>query len=284
MERRTNLFSKILIYTFLTLVLIITVTPIIYTVSASFKTNSEILAHPENLFPIKPTLDNYRQAWTSDVFNVKRMFFNSCWYTAICVIVALLNSSMGGYVFARADFYGKKVFFVILSSLMFIGLGSIVVYPLFEILRIFGLHKSLWGLVVVKIFGIATVNIYLIKSYVATLPKELDEAAEIDGCGFVSIFFRIILPLLKPILATIGILSFNGSWNEYLMPTIFTMGRVEQRTLIVGVVTLKSSGEAAASWNLMLAGTTITLIPVLVAYAFGNKYFVSGLAAGAVKG
>lgn len=284
MEKRTSLVSKVLIYTFLTLVLIITVTPIIYTISASFKTNSEILAHPENLFPSEPTLDNYKQAWSSDVFNVKRMFFNSCWYTIICVTISLLHSSMGGYVFARADFYGKKIIFILFSSLMFISLGTMTVYPMFDILRIFGLHKSLWGLIVVKAFGVAIVNIYLVKSYVSTLPRALDEAAEIDGCGFVGIFFRIILPLLKPIMATIGILSFNGSWNEYLMPTIFTMGKVEQRTLIVGVVALKSSGEAAASWNLMLAGTTITLIPVLVAYAFGNKYFVSGLAAGAVKG
>ena len=90
--------------------------------------------------------------------------------------------------------------------------------------------------------------------------------------------------MITPILATIGILAFQGSWNEYLMPMIFTMTRPEQRTLIVGVIALKTSGEAASSWNLMLAGTTIALLPVLVAYAFGSKFFIEGIAAGAVKG
>jgi len=100
----------------------------------------------------------------------------------------------------------------------------------------------------------------------------------------VGIFGRIIFPLLKPILATIAILTFQGSWNDYLNPLIFTMSKPEQRTLIVGIVQLKSTGEAAASWNLMLAGTTIALIPVLIAYIFANRYFVEGIAAGAVKG
>ena len=90
--------------------------------------------------------------------------------------------------------------------------------------------------------------------------------------------------MLMPILATIGMLSFNGSWNDYMSPMIWTMTTPEQRTLIVGIVQLKSTGEAAASWNLMLAGTTIALVPVLIAYAFGNRFFVQGIASGAVKG
>ena len=124
----------------------------------------------------------------------------------------------------------------------------------------------------------------MVRSFVQAIPKEIDEAAKIDGCGFAGIFFRIILPLLKPVMATLGILSFSATWNEYLMPTIFTLGNPSQRTLIAGVVALKSTGQAASSWNLMLAGSAISLIPVLIAYAFGNRYFVSGLAAGAVKG
>lgn len=95
---------------------------------------------------------------------------------------------------------------------------------------------------------------------------------------------RVILPLLKPILATVAILSFNSSWNDYLMPNIFTLTNPMQRTLIVGLMALKSSGESASAWNLMLAGATIALIPILVVFAFLNKYFVKGIANGAVKG
>ena len=199
-------------------------------------------------------------------------------------MLCYLTSSVCAYVFERGQFFGKKVIFTMFSSLMFISLGSITVYPLFDILNVVHLNRSLWGLIVIKMLGIPIVNIYLVKSHVKTLPKELDEAAMIDGCSFVGIFFRIIAPLLKPIVATVAILSFQSSWNEYLMPTIFTLANPSQRTLMVGVVALKNSGNSASSWNLMLAGSMVALLPVLVAYAFFNRYFVSGLTAGAVKG
>ena len=104
-----------------------------------------------------------------------------------------------------------------------------------------------------------------------------------EGARF-RVFFSVIAPLLVPLIATIAILSFQYSWNDYLLPAIFTMSDKTQQTLIVGVVALKNSGSGAASWNIMLAGTSIALIPVLIAYSIGNKYFVAGLTAGAVKG
>ncbi|MEE1223739.1 MAG: carbohydrate ABC transporter permease [Clostridia bacterium] len=284
MENKIKISAKIVYYVILVIVAVITLTPILYTICGAFKTNSEILANPENMFPKEPTFDNFITAWNSKNFNVKTMTWNSIYYTLISVAITILTSSMGGYVFARGDFYGKKVIFAILTSLMFISLGGITIYPTFEVLNLLGLSQSIWGLLVMKVFGIGIVQIYLVRSHILTLPKSIEEAAEIDGCGFIGIYFRVIMPLLKPILATIGILAFQGSWNEYLMPTIFTMSRPEQRTLIVGVMALKNSEAAASSWNLMLAGATISLIPVLFAYAVGNKYFVSGLASGAVKG
>ena len=151
---------------------------------------------------------------------------------------------------------------------------SITVYPMFEILNLIHLNKSLWGLIIIKALGIPIVNIYLVKGYIETLPREMDEAAKIDGCGFTTIFFRIILPLLKPILATIAILAFNGSWNEYLMPTIFTISNPSQQTLMVGINAMKTSGESASNWSVMLAAAMLAFIPVLIAYVIGNKHFV----------
>lgn len=133
-------------------------------------------------------------------------------------------------------------------------------------------------------FNVPIVQIYLIKSYIDTLPDEIIEAAKIDGCKFFTTFIHIIAPLLKPVLATIALLIFQLSWNDYIMPTIFTMNRPEQRTLIVGLMALKNSGESASNWALMLAGSCVALIPVLFAYTTANKYFVKGLTAGAVKG
>ncbi len=275
-----NLFA----YIVLTAVLLITLFPLIYTVSASFKTNSEILANPAAIFPETPTFQNYIDAWNSDVFDIKRMTFNSIYYTVAIVAATLVTSSMGGYVFARGQFRGKSFWLAAFSLLMFFSMGSVTVYPLLKILNFLHVPKSLPGLMIVRMLGVNIINIYLVRSYVYSLPVGIEEAAEIDGCGFAGIYFRIVLPLLKPIMATIGVLAFQGSWNDYLMPMIFTLSNPKQQPLIVGVVALSNSGESAASYNLVFAGTTIALIPVLLAYAVGNKYFVSGLAAGAVKG
>ena len=275
---------NVLFYAVMIAILIIVLFPIIYTFLASFKSNAEILVNPGKVFPEHFTFENYKIAWNAEDFDVKRLVWNSTYYTAICVCMSLLKSSMAGYVFARAEFPGKKIMFTAFSALLFIKLGSITVYPLFNILNKIHLNKSLFGLIVVKVFSIPVVYIYLVKSFVTALPKELDEAAKIDGCSFAGTFFRVIAPLLKPVLATIGILSFKNTWNEYLMPTIFTLGNPSQRTLIAGVVALKSTGNAASSWNLMLAGSVIALLPVLVVYTFANKFFVTGLASGAVKG
>lgn len=284
--RAKKIILNTVIYIFLIAVLFVVVVPLIYTVASSFKTNSEIMAHPEHIFPEEFTFDNYINALTASNFDLPLLFKNSLIYTAFTVTVTLMISSVTGYVFARGgDFAGGKVIFALFSSLMFVSIGGgITIYPTFEILRTVGLSGSLYGLMFMKFFSIGIVNIYLVRSYVRTLPRELDEAAEIDGCSFLGTFFRIILPLLKPLMATLAILSFQGSWNEYLMPTLFTISKPEQRTLIVGIMALKNSGEAASNWNLMLAGSTVALIPVLVVYAFANKYFVDGLAIGAVKG
>lgn len=283
--KRAEFIKKTIIYIFLCAVLFVTILPVIYTVFASFKTNSEIMTHPETLFPLEPTLDNYKAALTTGSFNILLMFWNSTYYTVLTVIITITISSLSGYVFARGgNFPGSKVIFTVFSSLMFINMGSITIYAVFKVLDIVHLSDSLWGLIVMKVFGIGIVNIYLVRSYIRTLPYSLDEAAKIDGCSFIGIFFKIIGPLLKPIIATISILAFNSSWNDYLMPTLFTISRPEQRPLIVGIMALKNSGNAASNWNLMLAGATVALIPILIAYAFGNKYFVEGLASGAVKG
>ena len=279
-----NKLDKLVIYFILSLVLVIVITPIVYTVASSFKTNSEIMAEPGRIFPKDPTIENYVLAWNSDVFDLKNMFIYSIYYTIACLSATVLMSTMSGYVFARGEFRGKQFWFAAFSMLMFFSMGSVTIYPMMDVLNFIRIPKNLHGLVFIKIFGLHIVNIYLVRSYVVGLPKELDESAEIDGCNFIGIFFRIIAPLLKPIMATIGILAFQASWNEYLMPMIFTLGAPNQRPLIVGLVALSQSGESAANWNLVLAGTTLSLIPVLMAYAFGNRYFLSGLSAGAVKG
>lgn len=279
-KRRAAVFS----YIILSVVAFITLVPIFYCILSSFKTNMEIMVSPANMFPKEFTFQNYVDIFNSDNFNVLRMLWNSTYYTLFSVAVNLIISAVSGYVFARGNFWGKKTIFAIFSALMFINMGTITIYPKFQILSLVKLNRSLFGLMALKFFGIPIVNMYLVRGYILSLPKELDEAARIDGCDYIRIFIKIIAPLLIPIMATIGILSFQASWNEYLMPSIFTMGIPEQKTLVAGIVELKTSGGAASQWNLMFAGMAIAIIPVLFAYVVANKYFVSGMTAGAVKG
>ncbi len=282
--KKRKIIADSFTYIVLIVVALITIIPILYTVFSSFKSNMEIMTNPGSIFPHKPTLENYKQAWNSDFLDVGRMTLNSIIYTVICMTVHCFIASTAAYVFARGEFRFKKTLFALFSSLMFINLGTITVYPLFDILKPIHLNQSLWGLIVVKCFSIPIVHIYLIRSYIETISPEIDEAATIDGCSFIGIFFRIMVPIIKPIIATVALLAFQGSWNEYLLPAIFTMTRPEQKTLIVGLMALKNSDGAATSWNLMLAGSTIAMLPVLIAYAVANKYFIAGITAGAVKG
>jgi len=117
-----------------------------------------------------------------------------------------------------------------------------------------------------------------------SVPKELDEAAKIDGCSFFQTFYKVIFPVLKPILATVALFSFRGGWNEYILPLVFTMTNKAKRPLTVGVTMLKNAGDGAAAWNIMFAGTTISIVPMLIIYIFANRYFIKGLTAGSVKG
>ena len=117
-----------------------------------------------------------------------------------------------------------------------------------------------------------------------SVPKELDEAARIDGCSFFQTYYRVIIPMLKPVMATIAILSFRQGWNEYIMPRVFTMTNENLRPLTVGVNMLKNAGDGAAAWNIMFAGATIAIIPILIVFVCFSRYFMGGLTSGAVKG
>ena len=282
--KKANRIADLFTYVILFALAYIIMFPIVYSIAASFKPMSEIFSKADKVLPVQATLDNYRTIFTSREIRLGRMAWNSTYYTVVNVIVMLFVSAANAYVFERGNFPFKKTIFTIFSSLMFINMGSITIYPLFDMLNLIHLNKSLWGLIVIKALGIPVVNIFLVKSYIHTLPRELDEAAQIDGCGFFATFIRIILPLLKPILATVGILGFNASWNEYLMPAIFTLSNRDQQPLMVGITAMKSSGEAASNWTVMLAAANFSLIPTILACVFGNRYFISGLSAGALKG
>ena len=262
--------------------LLITLLPILYTISASFRTNKEIMTGAFSLIPEKITFDNYIRVWT--ISNFARSTWNSIYFSTLNTLATIVVVSMSSYVFARYEFKGKKFVFGAFASTMFISLGSAGLYQTMRVADFLHINGSLNGIIIMTLFGSHITYIYLAKNYLAAVPKEIDEAAKIDGAGFYQIYFRIMLPLMSPILGAIGVLCFKASWNNYLLPMLFTMTRPDTAPLAVALQALKSSGAAAANWDLQVAGAVITMIPILIIFAVFNKQFTGGLSAGAVKG
>lgn len=272
----------IALYLFLIILAVYTVYPLLYIVFGSFKTNQELVLGGTKLLPEEFIGDNYVQAW--NLANFARYTLNSVFLSLSVMLGVLLLSSMSGYCFARRDFPGKNLLYGLLIAFMFINIGSVSLRPLFELAVKLNMHKSLLSVILIAIGGGLAANIFLIRGYLGTVPRELDDAAAIDGCGFFATYLLVIMPMLKPILATIALLSFRSAWNEYILPLVFTMNNPSLRPLTVGVISLKNTSNGAAAWNLMFAGSAMSIVPIVILYLATSKFFISGLTAGAVKG
>ena len=200
----------------------------------------------------------------------------------VCLVV--LFTSMSAYCFQRGNFPGRDFLYWLFMCTMFIGAGTITMFPILQTTTKLGLNNKV-GVAVVQCATAGASNLFLTMGYLKTISKDLDDAAKIDGCSFFQTYLRIILPLSKPILATIALMSFRGSWNNYLLPNLMLAKDVKATTLVVAVVQLQSAGGAGASqYNLMMAGTMLAMLPMLILFLCMNKMFVEGITAGAVKG
>ena len=282
MNKRKIKAATLLAYAFLLILTVFILYPILYVVLGSFKTNQELVLGGARLFPEVFILDNYIEAW--QLANFARYTLNSIFISTMVMLGILLLSSMAGYCFARKDFPLKNVIYGLLIAFMFVNIGSVSLRPLFELTIHFNLHTSLWSVILICIGMSQATNIFLVRGYMNTLPKELDEAAAIDGCSFFGIYYRIILPLLKPVMATIALLSFREAWNEYILPLVFTINDPNKRPLTVGVISLKNVSDGAAAWNIMFAGSTMSIMPIIILFLLTSRYFMSGMTVGAVKG
>ena len=208
---------------------------------------------------------------------------NSVFLALGVMVLSLVSSTMAGYVFSRRKFKGKELLYNLFVMFMFINVGSVSLRPLFELAVKVKMNQSLWSVIIISAGTGQATYIFLCRGFMASLPMELDEAAKIDGCTFFQTFRMVIMPLLKPAMATIALLSFRQGWNEYIIPLVFTMTNDKLRPLTVGVNMLKNAGDGTAAWNIMFAGATIAIIPMLLIYCFFSRYFMNGMTAGAVK-
>ena len=281
-KRKSRLMGQILVYLFLGVLTIFTLYPILYVVLGSFKENQELVLGGTSMLPETFQISNYIEAWRLADFG--RYTFNSVFLSTMVTAGVVAISSMAGYCFARREFPGKNLLYSLMIAFMFINIGSISLRPLFELAVKLKMNRSMWSVILICIGTNQVTNIFLVRGYMATVPRELDEAAAIDGCSFFQIYYKIILPVLKPVLATVALLSFRSAWNEFIMPQVFTMSNPKMRPLTVGVVALKTMGDGAAAWNIMFAGSTMSIVPIVIVYLFTSRYFMSGLTVGAVKG
>ncbi len=274
---RANRMREIVTTILLTPVALIWVYPFLWMVSASLKTNDEIFRSGLNIIPQSWSWENYQRAWVEA--NISQYFFNTIAIAVGSVIVVVITTGMMGYVLGRYSFPGKRLIIGLFVATVFMPQGYTVI-PIFELINNLGLNGSLLGVILAQAGGAHVIFILLFAGYFGQIPKEMEEAAVVDGAGFLRVFFQIMLPLAKPIVATIVIMQFIASWNDFLLPLVLTLSRPELRTLSVGMYAFR--GEYFTDWSGMAAAATIAIIPVIIVFLAMQRYFIEGLA-GAVK-
>jgi ABC-type glycerol-3-phosphate transport system permease component len=250
--------------------------PFLWMVSAGFKTNAEIFGGL-SLIPQDPQFGNFSRAWTDA--NIGRYFLNTTIVTVGSIIIVLISVSMIGYVLGRFQFPGKKLVIALFALTVFLPEGYTII-PIFELVTRLGLANSLLGVTLAQAGGSNVVLVLLFAGYFSQIPKELEEAAVVDGAGFFRVFWEIMLPLAKPVIATTIILQFMHSWNAFLQPLVLTLARPDLRTLAVGIYAFR--GQFFTDWSGMAAAATISLAPIVIVFLFLQRFFIEGIA-GAVK-
>lgn len=270
------LFRKVTTYFVLFVVSMLFIVPLWLTVSTSLKYEGNIMRIP-TLFPNPFTLDNY--AALLKQYNFILYAFNSIKISLLGTIGQLLSCSLAAYAFARLRFPGKNVLFAILISTMMIP-EQVTLIPTFLIFRSIGLFNTHTALILPDFLGKAF-GIFLLRQFFVTLPKELDEAARIDGCSTFRIYAQIYMPLAKPALASLAIFSWMGQWNDLLRPVVYLTSN-SLRTLTVSMSLFQT--QEVTRYGMMMAGAIICIIPLLLVFLFGQKYIIAGIASTGIKG
>jgi ABC-type glycerol-3-phosphate transport system permease component len=267
---------RIITYVVLAAVCVVWIYPFLWMLSASVKPNGQIFAGL-GLIPQRWEWQNFADAWTGA--SIGRYFVNTVIITVAGVAIVLITTSMMGYVLGRYGFPGKRFVVGLLGALVFLPQGYTII-PIFDEITRLHLSGSLLGIILAESGSAHIIMILLFAGYFRQLPRELEESATVDGAGFLRVFFQIMLPLAKPVIATCVILQFIASWNDFLIPLVLTLSQPDLRTLAVGVYSFQ--GENLTNWSQMAAASTISLMPVIIVFLFLQRYFIEGIA-GAVK-
>lgn len=264
------------LYGVLTVALVAVIAPFAWMVLGSFKTEGELRQSPPTWWPETGTLDNYTQLFSR--LNFGQYFTNSVLVAVAVTVGNLVFCSMVGYALAMLDFKGKKaLFLVVLGTLMIPGVVTFV--PLFVLVANAGLVDTLPGLILP--FLVSPFGVFLMRQFILGLPKDLIDAGRVDGAGELKIFASIILPLCGPALATLGILTFLGSWNNFLWPLV--VAQTEDTYTLPIALALYSTGQNSTNYGLLLAGATVVVLPILLVFLVFQRRFIEGIATTGIK-
>lgn len=281
MKKHKLTLSGLCVYLLLFAVTVFCAFPLIYAFFGSFKGSVEFLNGGSNIFPEVWDISSYIKAWSQANFG--QYTWNSVVIAGMSTLLTLIIGSMAAYVLARTTFRVKPALLAILGLVMFIP-NVVLIYPIFNMCQKLHLMGNVWSIILTQTASGLPFLVMLMQSYMVGISREIDEAAEMDGCGFFKKFYMIMLPLSKPILATTALFAFKNAWNSYLLPLALSLSKPEIRPLTVGVIALKDMGEGISAWNIMIAGSVLAVFPMVIVYLFMNRYFVEGITAGSVKG
>lgn len=274
--RPSRVARRAFLYVALGIGAVTTLFPFLWMVSTSLKPDLAVFQTPPQLIPKPFEPSNYRNVAT--IFPIWRFLFNSFLVAAFSTTFQVLTSAMAAYGFTRFKFPGQNALFVVYLATMMVPFQVIVV-PLFVEMRYLHLVNTYPALILPTIAS--AFGTFLLRQAILQLPRELEEAAWVDGAGHFTVFFKIVLPLAKPSLVTFGILSFMSSWNSFLWPFVVT-NSTKLMTLPVGLANLQ--GEHLTQWNLVMAGTTISVVPIILVYLVSQRHIVNGFVLSGVKG
>ena len=266
-----------MLYVALTMGCLVTLLPFVWMILGSFKTSGEIIRIPPSFWPENPTLQNYETILTDPKLPLARFYMNSLFVSISVVALVLFTSSLAGFIFAKYEFFGKNIAFGFILATLMIPF-QVLMIPSYLILVRLGLIDSLWGLVIPG--ATSAFGIFLMKQFIQGLPNELMDAARIDGSSEWGIYWRIILPQVGPALATLGILTFMGTWNSYLWPLIVITSH-EKRTLPI-VLTWFNSMHGTR-YDLTMAASVLIVVPILIVYALLQRWIVQGFTLSGLK-
>jgi multiple sugar transport system permease protein len=275
-EVRKRALQRALTHFFLMLVSLTMITPFVWMVLSSFKSDGEMMAIPMRWLPTVWRTDNY--VTTFNMAPWGRYLVNTLVITGSSVLLQLLVASMAAYAFARLQFKLRNLLFVIYLSTMMLPY-QVTMVPSFIIIKNFGWIDNHLSLIVPNAFSVF--GVFMLRQFFLSIPTELEEAARIDGCGHLRLFWEIIMKNSKPALATLTLFIFKGVWNEFLRPMLY-LNKQELWTMSLGLS--KFQGNYVSMWSNLMCGAVVTVIPVIIVFMFTQRYFIEGIVASGIKG